>query len=94
MKKKEENKMKIEDHPSSVEMRFKDARNSCAKYSGIYELSTSINGKPSYESGLNTIWYKQNTRQWVIGTISNMRSGAGEMVTKDQFEKLPDVNGN
>ena len=35
-------------------------------YQGIYEISESVNGQPSWEKGAEVIWYSPNNN-WVMG---------------------------
>ena len=39
---------------------------------GIFQLSLTINGRPSWASTSNAIWYNPNDRTWVIGSLENV----------------------
>ena len=39
---------------------------------GIYQLFEEINGKPSWKSGTQAIWYYPDFNQWMIGPLSSI----------------------
>ena len=39
---------------------------------GIYQLSQEINGKPSWKSGTQAIWYYPEYKDWAIGSLSDI----------------------
>merc|ERR1711971_1139581 len=51
------------------------------EYQGTYEMSTSVNGKPSWTSQSKAIWYIQNRNMWVIGHLRNIGKPNGTIVT-------------
>ena len=42
-----------------------------------YRLSEKINGKPSWKSGTQAIWYYPRYNQWIMGSISNIGTNTG-----------------
>ena len=48
---------------------------------GTYEMSTSVNGKPSWTSQSKAIWYIQNCNMWVIGPLSSIGKPNGPIYT-------------
>ena len=96
MKEIKGNTKKIKDFPKVVEISLNDPHmpfdvwTGFAKYNGKYKSSTSVNGKPSYELGQNAIWYKKDTKQWIIGPLKDIKSDNWVLATKDQFERVPD----
>ena len=39
---------------------------------GTYQLSEEINGKPSWKSGTEAIWYYPDFKEWAIGPLSDI----------------------
>ena len=81
----------LTDCPINAEIFLKnDAFTSRGAYSGLYNLSSEINGKPSYvESGrILAIWFYKDF--WLIGKTSNIGSNSGAFYTKNEFGGLTD----
>jgi len=68
-----------------------DALASDGSYAGTYEISTDVNGKPSYTFGGNAIWYRKGSPKniWFIGQISVIGS-FGFIRAYDDFRGLTD----
>lgn len=60
-------------------------------FAGKYELSSVINGKPSFKLGNKALWYNTKTNNWIIGSIGNLESDTGAFYTKNKFGGLTDV---
>ena len=43
-----------------------------ASRQGVYQKSATVNGKPSWESTTQAIWYEPYYRKWAIGELSNI----------------------
>ena len=39
---------------------------------GRYEISSDVNGKPSYKMGDDAIWYNGELNLWTIGSINKL----------------------
>ena len=52
------------------------------EYQGIYDISESVNGKPSWKSQSKAIWYVQNQNIWVIGDLNNIGKPNGAIFTR------------
>ena len=37
---------------------------------GIYQLSTEVNGKESWTTSSNAIWYAPDLKDWLIGSLA------------------------
>merc|ERR1711962_657911 len=58
---------------------------------GIYlTLSDLINGKPSYRSGDNYIWFNNEANAWIFGYIDDIGSLFGGVAAYDNFGGLTD----
>ena len=44
---------------------------------GTYQLSENINGKPSWKSGTQAIWYYSQQKYWMIGPVSEIGTNTG-----------------
>ena len=44
---------------------------------GTYQLSEKINGKPSWKSGTQAIWYDSQNKYWTIGLVSEIGTNRG-----------------
>jgi hypothetical protein len=53
----------------------------CGKYQGAYELSASVNGKPSWTSQSTAIWYIQDGNTWEIGNLNDIGKPMGAIYT-------------
>ena len=53
------------------------------EYQGTYELSESVNGKPSWTSQSTAIWYSQHPKIWVIGNLNDIGQISGTIFRKD-----------
>ena len=49
------------------------------EYQGTYELSESVNGKPTWKSQSKAIWYVQD--HWMIGILDNIGKPNGNFYT-------------
>ena len=57
---------------------------------GIYQISQPINGKQSWTSGGNAIWYEQG--DWVIGDLEDIGTNICAMSAIDAYGGLDDDN--
>ena len=57
---------------------------------GIYQISDPINGKQSWISGLNAIWYQQGN--WQIGIPDEIGVSVGGIHASDDYGGLDDNN--
>ena len=53
------------------------------QFQGTYELSASVNGKPSWRSKSKGIWYRQDHNVWVIGNVNDIGQISVTIVTND-----------
>ena len=58
---------------------------------GIYQISDRINGKPSWTSVSNAIWYSLNFG-WLIGTQDNIGGDICRIYGADDYGGLDDTN--
>ena len=58
---------------------------------GTYELSASVNGKPSWTSQSTAIWYSQDNNTWEIGNLNDIGEPMGVINT---YEMLLGENEN
>ena len=42
------------------------------EFQGTYELSASVNGKPSWRTQSTGIWYVQDLNVWMIGSLNDI----------------------
>ena len=55
-------------------------------FEGTYEMSTPVNGKPSWISSTNAIWCAPNdTDNWVIGKLDDIGKNIGYILSKGMF---------
>ena len=57
---------------------------------GIYQISDPINGKQSWTSGSNAIWYGQG--QWHIGSLDAIGTSLCGIYARDNYGGLDDDN--
>ena len=60
------------------------------RYAGEYEVSSKVDGKPSFKSGERAIWYNAENDGWIVGILANLGKFTGDIWTKDEFEGLTD----
>ena len=51
------------------------------EYQGIYDISESVNGKPSWTSQSTAIWYIQDGNTWEIGNLNDIGKPMGAIYT-------------
>ena len=55
-------------------------------FEGTYEMSTPVNGKPSWISSTNAIWCTSNdTDYWMIGKLDDIEKNFGYIHSKGMF---------
>ena len=59
-------------------------------YQGTYQISETLNGKPSWEVSGKTIWYISDINAWAIGPSSFVESDIGYIMAYDYFGGLTD----
>ena len=52
---------------------------------GTYELSESVNGKPSWTSQSTAIWYSQDDNDWEIGNLNDIGKNLGVIITNEML---------
>ena len=68
-----------------------DAKEKVGIFSGVYEISADVNGKPSYRLGGKAIWYNVDRKQWFFGAIDDVGSYTGYIFAVDNFGELTDL---
>ena len=58
------------------------------EFAGDYQMSETVNGKPSWKSGENAIWYVGN--DWFIGYWNKLGEDDGEFYTSNDYGGLTD----
>ena len=51
------------------------------EFQGTYELSPSVNGKPSWTLNSKAIWYNQDYKMWLIGNLNDIGKPMGAIYT-------------
>ena len=49
----------------------------------MYEKSRTVNGKPSWKSDINAIWFSTKTNDWIIGSLENIGTSRGGISSDD-----------
>ena len=55
-----------------------DILTSMGYYQGTYQISETLNGKPSWETSAKAIWYSSDINAWAIGKFFNMSTEFGK----------------
>ena len=50
---------------------------------GIYHNSSMVNGKPSWTSTNQAIWYDQQFDNWIVGPLNNIGSSTAGIISDD-----------
>ena len=71
-----------------------DALDSFGEYTGEYKQSSFLS-EPCFiqNAGFNAIWYDSKNKRWIIGSVSDIGSGSGNIYTErtvDSFGGLTD----
>ena len=68
-----------------------DAKVYQGHFAGVYfEMSSNVNGKPSYSMGDNAIWYHNEVNAWLFGSIDHIGSTVTGIYAFDDFGGLTD----
>ena len=59
------------------------------EFTGDYQISKTVNGKPSWKSGENAIWYNPNGF-WMIGYWNKLGEDDGELFASNNYRGLAD----
>ena len=59
-------------------------------FAGKYQLSSNVNGKPSFKNSEKDIWYNAKNHYWMIGSLDNLGGNRAAFYTKDEFGGLTD----
>ena len=58
------------------------------EFTGDYQISKTVNGKPSWKSGENAIWFLPVKNNWIIGYLNKLGKDDGEIYAwKDNIWK-------
>ena len=60
------------------------------EFAGDYQISETVNGRPSWKSGENAIWYAPVGNNWVIGYWNKLGENDGEFFAPNNYEGLTD----
>ena len=60
------------------------------KFAGDYQISETVNGKPSWKSGENAIWYAPVDNNWLIGYLNKLGEDDGEFFAPNNYGGLAD----
>ena len=60
------------------------------EFAGDYQISETVNGKPSWKSGENAIWYAPVDNNWLIGYLNKLGEDDGEFFAPNNYEGLTD----
>ena len=61
------------------------------EFAGEYQISETVNGKPSWKSGENAIWYAPyGFRFWLIGYWKKLGENDGEFFALNEYGGLTD----
>ena len=58
---------------------------------GTYQLSEQINGKPSWKSSTNAIWYYPGNKGWLIGHVSEIGGSTAWICSIDTEYDCPQL---
>ena len=58
------------------------------EFAGDYQISETVNGKPSWKNGENAIWYVGNN--WIIGYWNKLGEDDGEFFAPNNYGGLAD----
>ena len=50
----------------------------------------NVNGKPSWNNGVNAIWYIQSSNNWLIGPLSEIGNIVGWIYASNDFSGITD----
>ena len=68
-----------------------DAKVTQGHLAGVYfEISSNVNGKPSYSMGAFAIWYNNEFDAWLFGSIDKIGSSIAGIAAYDDFGGLTD----
>ena len=60
------------------------------EFTGDYKISEIVNGKPSWKSGENAIWYAPVDNNWLIGYLNKLGEDDGEFFAPNNYGGLTD----
>ena len=64
------------------------------EFAGDYQISETVNGRPSWKSGENAIWYEPVGNSWLIGYWKKLGEDAGEFFARNNYGGLTDNRNN
>ena len=67
-----------------------DILTSMGYYQGTYQISETLNGKPSWELSAKAIWYSSDINAWAIGSSTYVGSNSAIIMAYDYFGGLTD----
>ena len=64
------------------------------KFAGDYQISETVNGKPSWKSvtTINAIWFLPVQNNWMIGYRSKLGEDDGQIYASNDYGGLSDIN--
>ena len=60
------------------------------EFAGDYQISETVNGRPSWKSGENAIWYGPVGNNWLIGYWKKLGENDGEFLAPNIYGGLTD----
>ena len=60
------------------------------EFAGDYQISETVNGKPSWKSGENAIWYVPDGNNWLIGYLNKLGEDESEFFAPNNYGGLAD----
>ena len=60
------------------------------EFAGDYQISETVNGKPSWKSGENAIWFLPAKNNWLIGFWNKLGEDDGELYASNEYGVLTD----
>ena len=60
------------------------------EFTGGYQISETVNGKPSWKSGEHAIWYLPIGNAWIIGYLNKLGVDDAELFAPNDYGGLTD----
>ena len=62
------------------------------EFAGDYQISETVNGKPSWKSGENAIWFLPVQNNWMIGYWNKLGEDDGQIHASNDYGGLSDIH--
>ena len=62
------------------------------EFAGDYQISETVNGKPSWKSGENAIWFLPVQNNWMIGYWNKLGEDDGQFHASNDYGGLSDIH--